>query len=286
MKQRTRAPRTYDDLRDSISRRYADLPGRLRQIAEFALHNPNDMAFATVATIAEHAGVQPSSIIRFANSFGFPGFSDMQTLFRTRLVSGSPSYRERIAALRSARPQNGNGRNAGPSPLLGQFVSNGIASLEHLHETVRTSDIDKAVRALAKADDIYIVAQGRSFPVAFYLHYAFNRLDRRSHLLDGIGGVAREQARLIGRNDILVAVSFKDYAHDVVSIVDDCRERGVAILAITDSPVSPVAREAVAFFETEDDTNQPFRSLVAPICLAQTLVVAYGHQLETKSRTA
>ena len=106
-----RAPRTYYDLRDSISRRYADLPARLRQIAEFALHNPNDMAFATVATIAERAGVQPSSIIRFANSFGFPGFSDMQTLFQTRLVSGSPSYRERIAALRTARPPNSNTRS-------------------------------------------------------------------------------------------------------------------------------------------------------------------------------
>ena len=250
------------------------------------MHNPNDMAFATVATIAERAGVQPSSIIRFANSFGFPGFSDMQTLFRTRLVSGAPSYRERIAALRTARPQNNAARNASPSALLGQFVSNGIASLEHLHETVRTSEIDKAVRALAKADDIYIVAQGRSFPVAFYLHYAFNRLDQRSHLVDGIGGVAREQARLIGRNDVLIAVSFKDYAHDVVAIVDECRTRGVGIIAITDSPVSPIARDAVAFFETEDDMNQPFRSLVAPICLAQTLVVAYGHQLDTKTRTA
>src|SRR5690606_22806912 len=108
-----RAPRTYDELREAISRRYADLPGRLRQIAEFALHHPNDMAFGTVATIAERAGVQPSSIIRFANSFGLPGFSDMQTLFRSRLVSGAPTYRERIAALRAARTRH-NSRSANP----------------------------------------------------------------------------------------------------------------------------------------------------------------------------
>jgi DNA-binding MurR/RpiR family transcriptional regulator len=281
-----RAPRTYDDLRESISRRYAELPGRLRQIAEFALHHPNDMAFGTVAAISERAGVQPSSIIRFANSFGFPGFSDMQALFRSRLVSGSPTYRERIAALRTARPQNNNTRNTSPSALLGQFVSSGIAALEHLHESVRTSEIDKAVRVLGKAEDIHIVAQGRSFPVAFYLHYAFNRLDQRSHLIDGIGGLARDQARLIGRNDVLIAISFKDYAQDVVAMVDDCRTRGVAILAITDSPLSPIARDAAAAFETEDDMNQPFRSLVAPMCLAQTLVVAYGHLLEARARTA
>ena len=281
-----KAPRTYDDLRESISRRYAELPGRLRQIAEFALHHPNDMAFETVATISERAGVQPSSIIRFANSFGFPGFSDMQSLFRSRLVSGSPTYRERIAALRSARPQSNGTRNTSPSALLGQFVSNGIAALEHLHETVRTGEIDKAVRILGKAEDIFIVAQGRSFPVAFYLHYAFNRLDQRSHLIDGVGGLPRDRARLIRRSDALVAISFKDYAQDVVAIVEDCRARDVPVVAITDSPVSPIARDAAAFFETEDDMTQPFRSLVAPMCLAQTLVVAYGHQLDARSRSA
>jgi DNA-binding MurR/RpiR family transcriptional regulator len=202
------------------------------------------------------------------------------------LVSSSPTYRERIAALRSAPPQSNGTRNASPSALLGQFVSSGIAALEHLHETVRTSEIDRAVRVLGKAEDIYIVAQGRSFPVAFYLHYAFNRLDQRSHLIDGVGGLPRDRARLIRPIDALVAISFKDYAQDVVAIVDDCRTRDVPVVAITDSPVSPIARDAAALFETEDDMSQPFRSLVAPMCLAQTLVVACGHQLDVKSRSA
>jgi DNA-binding MurR/RpiR family transcriptional regulator len=280
-----RAPRNFDDLKEQISRRYAELPGRLRQIAEFALHHPNDMAFGTVAAIAERAGVQPSSIIRFANSFGFPGFSDMQALFRSRLVSGTPAYRDRIAALRAARPQS-IGRDAASSALLDRFVSDGVAALEHLRQSVHGVEIDKAVRALAKANEIYLLAQGRSFPVAFYLHYALNRFGRRSHLIDGIGGVAREQARLIERSDTLVAVSFKDYAEDVVAIVEECRARAVPVVAITDSPLSPIARDAAAVFETEDDLSQPFRSLVAPICLAQTLVVAYGQHLESRTKSA
>jgi DNA-binding MurR/RpiR family transcriptional regulator len=280
-----RSPRSFDDLKEQISRRYAELPGRLRQIAEFALHHPNDMAFGTVAAIADRAGVQPSSIIRFANSFGFPGFSDMQLLFRSRLVSGAPAYRDRIAALRAARPQ-GNGRDAVSQALLDRFVGDGIAALEHLRESVHAPEIDKAVRTLAKASEIYLLAQGRSFPVAYYLHYALNRFGRRSHLIDGIGGVSREQARLIERDDVLFAVSFKDYAEDVVAIVDDCRTRSVPVIAITDSPLSPVARDAAAVFETEDDPALPFRSLVAPICLAQTIVVAFGQHLETRTKSA
>jgi DNA-binding MurR/RpiR family transcriptional regulator len=32
-------------------------------------------------------------------------------------------------------------------------------------------------------------------------------------------------------------------------------------------------------FELGDDSSRPFRSLVAPLCLAQALVVSTGHQL-------
>jgi DNA-binding MurR/RpiR family transcriptional regulator len=279
-----RSPKSFEDLKEQISRRYAELPGRLRQIAEFALHHPNDMAFGTVAAIADRAGVQPSSIIRFANSFGFPGFSDMQSLFRSRLVSGAPAYRDRIAALRAARPQS-NGRS-GTSALLERFVGDGIAALEHLREAVDSAEIDKAIRVLNKANEIYLLAQGRSFPGAYYLHYALNRFGRRSHLIDGVGGLAREQAGLVERSDTLMVVSFKDYAEDVVAIVEACRGRSVPIIAITDSPLSPIARGAAAVFETEDDPTLPFRSLVAPMCLAQTLVVAFGQQIEPRTRAS
>ena len=102
-----RAPRDFEELKSQIARRYGDLSGRLQQIAEFALHHPNDMALGTVAAIAERAGVQPSSIVRFANSFGFDGFSEMQQLFRLRLLAGAASYRDRIAALQQTKVDGG-----------------------------------------------------------------------------------------------------------------------------------------------------------------------------------
>ena len=275
-----RAPKTFDDLRAEIARRYGRLPPRLRQIAEFALQHPNDMALGTVANIAGRAGVQPSSVVRFANAFGFPGFSDMQMLFRSRLVANASTYRERIAVLRARAGSGGRGRGA--AALLSQFVCDGIAALEHLRDVVSARDLDNAVRLLGRADHIYLLAQGRSFPVAFYLHYAFGRLDRRSTLLDGIGGLTREQARLISRTDVVIAISFKEYSQEVVAVTADCKARNVPVIAITDSPLSPIARNAAVAFETGDDAAQPFRSLVAPICLAQTLVVAYGESLETR----
>ena len=47
---RTGTPSSYDELKALITQRYGDLSSRLQQIAEFALHHPNDMALGTVAS--------------------------------------------------------------------------------------------------------------------------------------------------------------------------------------------------------------------------------------------
>ena len=44
------------------------------------------------------------------------------------------------------------------------------------------------------------------------------------------------------------------------------------------------ALQFVAAFELREDEGQSFRSLVAPMCLAQSLVVALGHRLATAPR--
>ncbi|MEO6015779.1 MAG: hypothetical protein ABIP46_00875, partial [Polaromonas sp.] len=48
-------------------------------------------------------------------------------------------------------------------------------------------------------------------------------------------------------------------------------------------PLSPLKAAATVCLELADDSSKPFRSLVAPLCLAQALVVSIGHQLADKN---
>lgn len=277
---RAPTPSSFDELKQLIGSRYGELSGRLQQIAEFVLEHPNDMALGTVAAVAARAGVQPSAIVRFANSFGYHGFSDLQRVFRSRLVAGSPSYRERIDTMRARTGSDRKGQGA-PS-VLSQFADDGVAALQHLRETIDPADLARAVSLLGRANEIYLLGQGRAFSVAYYLYYAIARLDLRAHLLDGIGGLLHEEARAASRDDALIAVSFKEYSRDVAAIVDEAAQRGVEVIALTDSPLSPIAQRAAVSFEVDQSPALPFRSLVAPICLAQSLVVALGHQLSAR----
>lgn len=267
--------RTYDELRAEISARHAGLSRRLQQIAEYALENPNDMALETVAVIAERADVHPSSLIRFGNAFGFDGFSDMQRLFRSRLVDRLPSYSERIKTLRSA-PDGGDGS---ASDSLDHFAEAGIRALEHLRDEIRPESLDAAIDILARAEIVHVIAQRRAYPVAAYLAYALSHLECRAHLLDSVGGMLAEQVHTMAPGDALLAISYKPYATDTVRAAKAAREAGIPIIAITDNPLSPLTPLAAVSFEVEEAQVQAFRSLTASMCLAMSLVVGLGRKV-------
>jgi len=271
------AAMTFDDLRERIIAEHTGLSRQLQQIAAFALDNPNDIALETVAVISDRIGVQPSSLIRFAKAFDFSGFSDMQKVFRARLMINTPDYKERIRSINDAAIANGNGDVA---PLLREYVEGGVAALRHLLENVNRDRFNQAVAILAGAETVHLAALRRAFPVVTYLAYALSQMGKRNVLLDGAGGMFFEQARNIRDGDALVAVSFKTYSPDVVELVQASKARGIPVLAITDSPLSPLVHHADVCLEVEEVHVHAFRSLSATMTLALALVVGLGHEIE------
>ena len=264
---------SYDELKDAISRAHPDMSRQLQRIARFALERPNELALGTVAAVAEAAQVQPSALIRFANALEFSGFSEMQQLFRGHLVERSGSYRDRIEQLRR------QGKAGDKGGVLNHFVGEAVTELGHLEESVHAADITTAVKMICGASRVYVLAQRRAFPVACYLAYALSQLELKAYLLDGMGGMLGESLRSITPDDVLIVTSFHSYTQAVVDAAAVARERGIEVIAITDSALSPLKPFARLCFELGPSSDQAFRSLVAPLCLAQALVVTAGHLL-------
>jgi DNA-binding MurR/RpiR family transcriptional regulator len=268
----------YDHLRSAISDRYAALPRQLQRVAVVALERPHDVALKTVAALADDAGVQPSTLVRFANAMGFRGFSAMQQIFRSHLVESS-SYRQRIARMR-AHTKNGGTR---PEDILRGLVDDSTKALEHLPHAIPKGLFNAAVRLVSNARQVDVLAYKRSFPVACYLAYALAQLELSAHLLNGVGGMNGVYAGRLTRSDALIVVSFRNYTPEAIEITAACHARGVPVLAITDGPLSPFKKLAGICLEIGDDGRQPFRSLVEPICLAQALIISVGHRIDERS---
>jgi DNA-binding MurR/RpiR family transcriptional regulator len=265
----------YDDLARAITESYPQLPNRLQGIARFALGNPDAMALSTVAELAREAAVPPSAVIRFANALGYPGFTDLQRVYRERLVARSATYRERIEQMRRTGGDTGH--------VLPQLVESSIHELERLREHLDTRRLQAATELILGARTVSLLAQRRAFPVAGYLAYGLAQLEIRAILLDSVGGMLRQQVGILGPDDVLLAASFRNYTADVIEAADFAHRRGATVIAITDHPVSPLARAATVTLEIGDDPSVQFRSLVAPLCAAQALVMSVGYALAERN---
>lgn len=270
-------PRSYEALKREIAERYDQLPKRLRQIADFAMAQPDFVALETVVVIAQEINVQPSSLIRFAKLFDFDGFSDMQQVFRTRLIDRVSNYSDRIRAAESenaAIPETG---------VLQQLAAADAASLAQLARDIPQAELERVADALSGARVIGVVAQRRSFPVATYLAYALSHLGLRAVLIDNIGGMNSEQARMLSEGDALIAISFAPYAPETLSVVGQAKTQGARTIVITDKGLTRLVSLADIRLEVVDARVKGIRSLTTTICLATAIVLALGHRLEQRA---
>ena len=268
----TQPPRDFDALKELLIAKRDTLPRRLVQVAAFALENPDEIAFGTVASVAAQAKVQPSTLIRFSKSIGYAGFTDFQEVFRAQLKSRWPDYRERLARLSSVADNGGDSGGA----LLEGFTESAIASIERLRSTVTRSDIDRASRILAEAETIYLLGLRRAFPVTIHLSYLLSKLGVRTVAIDNVGALAPEQTAGATKRDALIAISFTPYTPAAVELTGNLASRGVPVIVITDSPFSPLTPSAEVQFEIVEADYSGFRSLSATLSLATALAVATG----------
>jgi DNA-binding MurR/RpiR family transcriptional regulator len=272
-------PCTFDELQACITERHSTLSKRLQQVGQYVLEHTDSVAFDTLAEIAQAAGVHASTLVRFANAFGYSGFSDMQKLFKTRFLEEQPSYSERIRLLQTDFAEaDENGPN--PLQIFTEFTRANILSLEQMHNTISEASINHALDLLENAKSIYVAGVRRSYAAAVYICYALHHIGRPTHLVDGSGGMLREQISVIGDNDLLLAVSFKPYGEETLSAIRLARAQGARVILITDSKFNPLIEEAEVKFFVQDAEVRSFRSLVSTLCLAQSLCIGLAFRLE------
>jgi len=262
-------PPDFETLRAQIVERRDGLPKRLAQVAVYALDNPDEIAFGTAASVAGSAAVQPSTLVRFAQAFGYQGFSELQEVFRARLRERVPSYDERLARMR----QHGIPTSKS-SLVLDGFLEAAQRSVAELREKIKPDLLERAVEALAAADTIYLIGLRRSFPITSYMSYAMGKLGVRNILVDAVAGMGAEQASFISGNDAALAISFAPYASETVALTSSAKTRGAKIVTVTDSVFSPIASPADVLIEVSEANFEGFRSMATTMAIAMTLSVA------------
>ena len=265
-------PRDFEALRVALVARSGKLSKRLSQVAQFFLNHPEEVAVSTLLHLADMAMVPPATITRFAKELGFQGFSDLQLVFRERLLGPRLPYAERVTGA-------GDSDLDQPGVVFGSFVQAAVQSLLRIEEALDREQLAACVEVLAATDVVHVAAARGAFGLGAYTVYGLGSIGRRAQLIDNIGAMRTMQVAAMGPGDTLLAMTFDDYTPETVEVVRLAAARGNRVLVITDNALSPVAGLATHILYVNEARLGHFRSQIPAMVVAQAMIVGLGRRL-------
>lgn len=255
---------TEQDVISELRRAYDELTQSQKRIAEAIVEDPEFVAFATVDKMAARLNVSPSTVVRFAYKLGLNGYQDLQDRVRTLVRS-----QMRLNAA------TGNEANDLTAHLgAGVFAKSLAHDLDNLRRTIlnlQLVDMEHAVDIIVKARRVYVLGGATSHAIAFYAALALDRMRGETVFLDR-EAFAASSMRSLTSADALLVFTFAPYASSTLRITNTARRLGASIVAISDTPVSPVGQRVDVVLPALASGLSTQNSIVAPLAVTTALL--------------
>ena len=253
-----------------VLRRLADelpeLTPEARKAATYVLENPRDIGVSTVRDIAEAARVKPNTVVRMARQVGFEGYEDFRAPFREAIRQGDADFPDRARWLQTVR------RSGDMGGLYADMVQGALRNLEESFAAISADQLKSAAQAIWTAREVFTVGVGVNNANARNFTYLASTGMRQFRAIPGPGTLALDELAWADARDVLVAMTSKPYRNEVIETVEAARAQGMTVIAISDSPASPIIRLADHGFVVAVETVQFFPSSVSIIALLETLL--------------
>ncbi|MGE8634534.1 MAG: MurR/RpiR family transcriptional regulator [Achromobacter piechaudii] len=226
------------DLIPTLQEKLEGLPPELQRAAHWVVAHPAEVGLWSMRRQAQALGVAPATMLRLARALGYASYEAFREPFQQVLAGNSrPGLRDRAAALQAAA---GEATEPGHD-VLTDYQVQAMTSVCALNPT---NVFDAAVETLLKARQVGFLGTRSAFGIAFQMRYAYQLVRRNSVLIDGLGGAPAEQADNLDASDALIVISQAPYPTATVQLARQAAQRGVALIALTDDPLSPLAVDA------------------------------------------
>ena len=235
-----------------------------KRIANYILESYDKAAFMTASRLGKTVSVSESTVVRFAAELGYDGYPSMQRSLQKMI-------RNRLTSVQRIEVSNDR---IGDQDLLSSVLQSDIEKIRLTLEEVDRQSFDRAVDAIVSARKIYIMGVRSSASLATFLSFYFNLIfDNVISVAANTASEVFETMLRVGAEDVVIGVSFPRYSSRTVQAMNFARDRGATTIAITDSPLSPLARHASHVLLARSDMVSFVDSLVGPLSLINALIV-------------
>ena len=225
-----------NDLFSKILTLSKNASSKQRLLAEFVMSHFEELPFLTSTQIAAKGGVSEATVVRFAKLLGYRGLPELKDEFQ-KLILRSLGPHERLK--RTALSGSGDLHD-----LITATFDREVRNLKDTHKRLSPEILKEIAETLIHSRSRYIVGLRASSACAFLLgHYLSHILPRVVTILDGDTKLF-EGLKSIGREDVLVLISYSRYTRASIQALEYGRDRGAKTIAITDTASSPPAQIA------------------------------------------
>ena len=258
-----------------VRQRYVKLSPAHRRIADYLLADGRRAALVPAADIAKTLDMSEATVSRFAQALGYDGYPQLRDRLRERFLVTATSL-DRLAA--SAEQPRGS--------VLERVLAEDADAVLGTLAQIPAGTFDAAVEAILGARRTYVVGSRGSAGLALVLGMGLRIFLPETRVIAVNVGDEAEELLAVRKGDLVVVISVLRYSGQTLEILRYAHDAKARSVAITDSPISPVARTADIVLLTKQTSPRTMASYAAIASVASALTEAVAARLGPRARPA
>lgn len=250
------------------------LSPKMAQVAQYVIGHYLKIPVMSTREVAAAARVSLATVVRFPTLLGYADFDELRSRIQDR-VNFDLTGLDRLRTLPST--------SRSPSALLRKMIDRDCESLRALAQDFSDVQLGRFSAALIKAERVTILGFRYVGPLALYFSYSLGKIRPHVYAWTQADSTLYDRAGLMNKDDVLVAIAFPRYPADMLKMVGYARGKGARILAITDSPLSPVLPLSEISLFAKASMLDFVGSLAAPAALINVVVSDIGMRMGPKA---
>ncbi|EEV6495422.1 MurR/RpiR family transcriptional regulator [Escherichia coli] len=192
-----------------------------QKLGVFVLSDPAKVVYLTITELARESGTSEASVTRLCRTLGCKGYNEFKMALALDLLRQEQSV-----------------EHSGDE--IDNVVNESVQALQDTAKLLDRTSLEAATLALHQAQSVQIYGVAASAILGEYLHYKLLRLGKPAQLFSDMHRAAMN-ATTLNKNTFVVAISSSGSTRDLLHVVKLARKQGVRVLALSNTPRSPLA---------------------------------------------
>lgn len=266
------------DILEKIKRQYDSFHKVRRRISDEILGSPGACCFLSLKEFAAAADVTETTVLNYCRSLGLSSYVELRKELQAHMLKAfDPGDRYEMAAAT---------RRGSAEALYQDMVK---SEKDALRDTFHQNDMEKLFQFncyVRGARRIFVAGHDISRILGDYLIRCLQplgaditmlNLEDKQQMFSSLTACPAEET-------LVVAIAFPPYGQRTLDVADYCRKAGIPLVSITDSPISPLAREVEASLICHTELIGLTNSAASIVSVITLLSVLYSFERDGQKK--